>query len=204
MTEQGGLLISISGPSGVGKNTVISEVRKQFPDFCHSISVTTRKPRPVDDKGHLEEEGVHYYFRTREEFLKMAETGEILEYDEFAGNLYGTPSAPLKKMVDRGQNVLLDLTIAGSLALKKKFGEDAVTIFLAPPSLEILRSRLEGRGSEAPDVIDRRLMQAENELLQAGSFDYTVVNDDLDRAVMMVEDIIRERFGDKPGQDLDL
>ena len=204
MNCSGGLLISISGPSGVGKNTVITEVRKQFPDFRHSVSVTTRKPRTIDAEGNLEQEGVHYFFRSREEFLKMAESGEILEYDEFAGNLYGTPSAPLKKMVDRGQNVLLDLTIAGSLALKKKFGEDAVTIFLAPPSLEILRSRLEGRGSEAPDVIDRRLMQAENELLQAGSFDYTVVNDDLDRAVMMVEDIIRERFGDKPGQDLDL
>lgn len=197
MNCSGGLLISISGPSGVGKNTVITEVRKQFPDFRHSVSVTTRKPRTIDAEGNLEQEGVHYFFRSRDEFLQMAGMGEILEYDEFAGNLYGTPSGPLKEMVDKGQNVLLDLTIAGSLALKEKFGDEAVTVFLAPPSLTALRERLEGRGSEPPEVIERRLKQAEVELKKADRFDYIVVNDDLDEAVARVEDIIRS-FGVDP------
>ena len=180
MNCSGGLLISISGPSGVGKNTVITEVRKQFPDFRHSVSVTTRKPRTIDAEGNLEQEGVHYFFRSRDEFLQMAGMGEIL-----------------KEMVDKGQNVLLDLTIAGSLALKEKFGDEAVTVFLAPPSLTALRERLEGRGSEPPEVIERRLKQAEVELKKADRFDYIVVNDDLDEAVARVEDIIRS-FGVDP------
>lgn len=188
-----GLLFSISGPSGVGKNTVISAVREVFPEFKHSVSVTSRKPRPLAD-GSMEQDGVQYYFRTREEFLKMVEDGDILEYDEFAGNLYGTPAAPLKNMRDVGQDVLLDLTIAGSIALEEKFDEEAVTIFLAPPSLEALRQRLEGRGSETQEVVERRLAQAEAEIAQSDKFDYVVINDDLSKAVDTVCDIIRQEI----------
>ena len=148
-----GLIVSISGPSGVGKGTIIAKLREMIPDFGQSISVTSRDPRGE------EKDGVEYYFRTKDEFEKLIAEGEIIEYDVYVGNYYGTPLTPLITMSGKGQDVLLDLTVAGSLALKEKF-EETVTIFLLPPSIEELGNRLRGRGTETEEQVVKRLGQA--------------------------------------------
>ncbi len=179
-----GLLFSVSGPSGVGKGTVIEEVKKIFPDCGHSISVTTRAPRGE------EKDGVEYFFREKKEFEQLISEGEIIEYDTYVGNYYGTPLTPLLKMSEQGKDVLLDLTIAGSLALKKKF-DASVTIFILPPSFEVLESRLKGRGTETPELVQQRLAKAREEVLSAGSFDYVVINNDLQGAVDNIVSIMK-------------
>ncbi|MCQ2516904.1 MAG: guanylate kinase [Saccharofermentans sp.] len=179
-----GLLISVSGPSGAGKGTVLAKVKEMNPNAGNSISVTTREPRGE------ETEGVEYYFRTKEEFMKMFEEGEILEYDEFVGQYYGTPTIPLQEMSEAGQDVLLDLTIAGSLCLKENF-EQAVTIFLLPPSMAELENRLRGRSTETEEAIKARLATASEEITQASSFDYVVVNDTVEDAANKIDAIIK-------------
>ena len=179
-----GLLISVSGPSGAGKGTVLAKVKEMNPGAGNSISVTTREPRGG------ETEGVEYYFRTKEEFMKMFEEGEILEYDEFVGQYYGTPTIPLQEMSEAGQDVLLDLTIAGSLCLKENF-EQAVTIFLLPPSMAELESRLRGRSTESEEAIKARLATASEEIAQAANFDYVVVNDQIEDAANKIDAIIK-------------
>ncbi|MCR5804622.1 MAG: guanylate kinase [Clostridia bacterium] len=175
MSEKG-LMISVSGPSGVGKGTIIEEIRRMFPECKHSISVTTRPPRGE------EQDGVEYYFRTKDEFEKLVKEGEIIEYDMYVDNYYGTPATPLIEKSNRGDDVLLDITIAGSLALKRKFPQ-AVTIFILPPSFEKLEERLKGRGTESLELVQKRLEKAREEVLSAEKFDYVVVNDDLQTAV---------------------
>ena len=179
-----GLIISVSGPSGVGKGTVLAQIRKDNPGFGQSVSVTTRGPREG------EQEGREYFFRSKDEFMKLVEEKEILEYDEYVGNFYGTPASPLFAMSDGGTDVLLDLTIAGSMALKDKF-EQAVTVFLLPPSFDELRRRLEGRGTESQDIVDKRLLQAREEIVHADSFDYVVTNETVEQAAGDIEAIIR-------------
>lgn len=183
-TERKGILFSISGPSGVGKGTIVNAVKAKHPDYGVSISATTRAPR-----GN-EQDGVEYYFKSNEEFDQMLAEGEILEYDTYVGNRYGTPSAPLKRMVDSSTDCLLDITILGSLALKEKFKEDAVTIFVLPPSFEVLADRLRGRGTESEEKIIGRLSKAREEVLEAQKFDYVVTNDELETAIAEVEAII--------------
>lgn len=179
-----GLMISVSGPSGVGKGTIINEVRKLFPECKHSISVTTRAPRGE------EQDGVEYYFRTKEEFEKLLSEGEILEYDKYVDNYYGTPATPLIEKSNNGFDVLLDITIAGSLALKKKFPQ-AVTVFILPPSFAQLEERLKGRGTESEELVAKRLAKAREEVLSAEKFDYVVVNDDLQTAVDSIVSIMK-------------
>ncbi len=187
MSRRNGLIICISGPSGAGKGTVLGLVRDMFPGMGTSISVTTRQPRGT------EQEGVEYFFRTKDEFEQMIADGEILEYDTYVGNYYGTPAAYLRRLSSEGTDCMLDLTVAGSIALKKIFGRDALTIFLMPPSLEVLEERLRGRGTETEDKIRSRLSQAEAEMKRVDEFDYTVVNDDLDRAVEEVRNLILKK-----------
>jgi guanylate kinase len=170
-----GLLVSVSGPSGVGKGTVIQRVRDRIPDIAHSVSVTSRERR------EREIEGVSYFFRTKEEFQRMLANDEILEYDIYLNHYYGTPIAPLIELINAGRDVLFDLIVCGSLALKEKFPE-AVTIFLLPPSMSDLRDRLVRRGTECIEVIERRLLEASVEIPKADLFDYAVINDDLERA----------------------
>ena len=177
-------MISVSGPSGVGKGTIIEEIRKLLPDCKHSISVTTRPPRGE------EKDGIEYYFRSVEEFEKMIDEGEILEYDKYVGNYYGTPATPLLEKSNNGSDVLLDITIAGSLALKAKFPQ-AVTIFILPPSFEQLEERLKGRGTETEDLVRQRLAKAREEVLSADKFDYVVVNDELKNAVDNIMSIMK-------------
>jgi guanylate kinase len=170
-----GLLVSVSGPSGVGKGTIIERVRDRIPDIAHSVSVTSRARRET------ETEAVSYFFKTKEEFQQMLANGEILEYDIYLNHYYGTPIAPLLELVCAGRDVLFDLTVCGSLALKEKFPE-AVTIFLLPPSMTDLRKRLVCRGTEPVEAIERRLLEASVEIPKADLFDYAVINDDLERA----------------------
>ena len=184
-----GLIVAISGPSGVGKGTVLAKVEeimeKADPGSVgHSISVTTRAPRGQ------EKDGVEYYFRTKEEFEQMIKDGRIVEYDQYVDNYYGTPSEPLVEMMDKGQDILFDITIEGSLALDRKFGDDAVTIFILPPSMEELENRLRGRGTETEEKITKRLEQAKAEIKRAGEFEYIITNDDVDMAARDILAII--------------
>lgn len=178
-----GLLISVSGPSGTGKGSVLAKLKELDPSFGTSISVTTREPREG------EKDGVDYYFKSKEDFTKMVEEGEIIEYDEFVGNFYGTPTIALQEMSEEGTDVLLDLTIAGSLALKENF-EQSVTIFLLAPSYEELENRLRGRGTDTDESIEARLDMARQETNYVGHFDYVVVNDNIDDAANKIMSII--------------
>ena len=185
-----GLIVAVSGPSGVGKGTVLARVEELMEQadpgsVGHSISVTTRAPRGQ------EKDGVEYYFRTTEQFEQMIAEGKIVEYDKYVDNYYGTPSEPLEKMIEKGQDVLFDITIEGSLALDRKFGDDAATIFILPPSMDILEQRLRGRGTETEEKIQLRLAQAKNEIKRAGEFEYIITNDDLERAAGDILAIIK-------------
>ncbi len=171
-----GLIVSVSGPSGVGKGTILEAIRKRYPECKQSISVTTRAPRGT------EQDGVEYYFRTREQFEQLLADGEILEYDEYVGNYYGTPLTPLIKATEAGDDILLDITIAGTLALEEKYPL-AISIFILPPSFEQLAERLKGRGTESDELIKMRMEKAKEEILSAKKFDYVVVNDNLEEAV---------------------
>ena len=185
-----GLIVAVSGPSGVGKGTVLARVEELMEQAApgsvgHSISVTTRAPRGQ------EQDGVEYYFRTTEQFEQMIAEGKIVEYDKYVDNYYGTPSEPLEKMMDNGQDILFDITIEGSLALDKKFGDDAATIFILPPSMDVLEQRLRGRGTETEDKVQLRLAQARNEIKRAGEFEYIITNDDIERAAQDILAIIK-------------
>ena len=184
-----GLIVAVSGPSGVGKGTVLARVEELLEQadpgsVGHSISVTTRAPRG------REQDGVEYFFRTKEQFEQMIKDGEIVEYDTYVDNYYGTPAGPLKEMVSKGQDVLFDITIEGSLALNRKFDVDTVTIFILPPSMEELENRLRGRGTETEEKIQKRLVQAKAEIGRAGEFEYLVTNGDIDTAAREIVAII--------------
>ncbi len=168
-----GIVITLSGPSGVGKGTVISRITEMCPMIRHSISVTTRPPRLG------EADGIQYYFTDRKSFEDMIAAGEILEYDDYCGNYYGTPKKPLIEAIERGEDTILDITVPGSLSVMESF-PDAVSIFLLPPSFSELKRRLESRGTESREIMQKRLEKAYNEIEMTKMFDYVLVNDDLD------------------------
>ncbi len=182
MAEKG-LLVVISGPSGAGKSTVISELMKLRSDIRFSVSATTRAPRP------FEEDGLHYYFRTHEEFARMIKEGEFLEYAEYVGNYYGTPAGPVNEHMAEGWNVLLDIEVQGAAQVMAK-RPDAVSIFMAPPSFEELERRLRGRATDAEEKILGRLETARLECSQAKNYAYIVVNDDAEIAARKLDAII--------------
>ncbi|MGQ0465893.1 MAG: guanylate kinase [Sporichthyaceae bacterium] len=159
----------LSGPSGVGKSTLIAALRTAYPELWVSVSATTRHPRPG------ERHGVEYYFTDRDKFQAMVSDGDLLEWAEFAGNLYGTPREPVLSRLSAGDPVLLEVEIQGARQVRAAMPE-ACLVFLAPPSWEELVRRLTGRGTEAADVIERRLAAAREELAAESEFDVTLVN----------------------------
>lgn len=182
MSKRGTLLV-LSGPSGVGKSTVLRKMMDGRENMAFSVSATTRAPRPG------EVDGKDYFFITREEFDKMVEQGELLEHAEFVGNCYGTPRSQILQRLEQGITVVLDIEVQGAGQVKALMPE-ALTVFLAPPSLEALEQRLRGRGTESEEKIRSRLETARKELLLAPTYDYTVVNDDADRAAAELSNIL--------------
>jgi guanylate kinase len=162
-------LIVLSGPSGVGKSTVVAELRRHSPEIWISVSVTTRRPRPGEQNGR------EYHFVDEPEFDRMVAAGELLEWAEFAGNKYGTPREPVRRRVEAGLPALLEIDLAGARQVRQAM-PDALLVFLEPPSWDELVRRLTGRGTEPSDVIERRLTVAKEELAAAGEFDVTLVN----------------------------
>ncbi len=178
-----GVVFIVSGPSGVGKGTILGQVFSRLDNCWFSVSATTRDPR--EGEAH----GVHYYFLTREEFIKQIEQDEFLEYAEYVGNYYGTPRSPITEHVEAGYNVFLDIEVQGSEQVCRKMPE-AVSIFIIPPSIEALAERLRGRNTDSEEKIRARIKRAEEEIALAPNYDYTVVNDDLETAVNEVLAII--------------
>ena len=176
-----GRLLVLSGPSGVGKSSVVSYLHEHHPEIAFSVSVTTRAPRP----GEID--GVHYRFIDDTEFQRMVDAGELLEWAEFSGNRYGTPAAPVREVLAAGRSVILEIELQGARQVRAS-APDALQVFLAPPSWEVLVERLEGRGTEDPEVIAHRLRTARTELAAEGEFDCTVVNESVPVAA---EEIVR-------------
>ncbi len=189
MTPKGTIFV-LSAPSGAGKSTVSRLVRRRLPHLAYSVSLTTRSPRPGETPG------VDYHFVSREDFLERVKAGEMAEYAEIYGNLYGTSAQVLADTLERGEDLLLEIDVEGAAQLRRRFPQ-GVFIFLEPPSLQELERRLRSRGTEREEVIQRRLARAREELAQARLYDYRVVNDDLEQAVEQVLAIIR-RHGQAP------
>lgn len=180
-----GLLIVISGPSGVGKGTVrraLFEIPNH--DLTYSVSMTTRKPRPG------EVDGVDYYFVSREEFEQRIKGEKFLEWSEFVGHYYGTPKDKVEEKLDEGLEVVLEIEVNGALQIRREI-KDAVFIFIVPPGKKALYDRLLNRGTESEELIKERLEKAENEFLLAHKYDYIVVNDDVKNAADRIFAIIR-------------
>lgn len=190
---QKGSLICISGPSGVGKNSCIQKLLERHPNLWHSVSMTTREPRPQ------EQEGQDYFFVSTEEFENQIAQQKILEYDFFCGNYYGTPLQPILDRLEDGIDVVLDITVPGALALRERFSE-AVLIFLAPPSIHSLLERLAGRGTETEQERGRRIEKARWEIQSSDIFDYVVVNDDLSVAVDELDCLLKAEHLKKNNQ----
>ena len=178
-----GMLIVVSGPSGCGKGTILAEVLKND-KFFYSISATTRNARPG------ETDGVNYYFLTKEKFESLIQNDGMLEYASYCGNYYGTPKKPVEDMLNQGKHVILEIEVQGAMKIKEKC-PDALFIFILPPSLKELRRRLNKRGTESEEVIEKRLSEAAGEIEQAYKYDYAMINGELSVAVDDLLAIIR-------------
>ena len=178
-----GVLAVVSGFSGAGKGTVMKKLLESFDDYALSVSVTTRKPRPG------EVDGKDYFFRTKEEVEEMIAQDQLLEYARYVDNYYGTPRSYVEEKLSEGKNVILEIEIQGAMKIKEKIPE-AVLIFVTPPSVDELRRRLEGRGTETQEVIESRLSRAAEEAEGMEDYDYLLINDDLEECVNELHRII--------------
>lgn len=187
MNQRRGKLFVISGPSGAGKGTLRRELFKALPELVYSVSVTTRKPRIGEING------VDYFFISPAEFERMRDNGELIEWAEVHGNLYGTPKAFVEERLKEGKSVVLEIDVQGALQIKRRFPE-AILIFILPPSQEELSLRLKGRGTESPEELELRLKNASLEMNRRELYDYAVVNDDVKRASSELIDIVRKEI----------
>ena len=178
-----GVLTVVSGFSGAGKGTVMKRLIQKYDDYALSISVTTRNPREG------ERDGIEYFFKTKEEVESMIENDEFLEYARYVDNYYGTPRFYVEEMLAKGKNVILEIEIQGAMQIKAK-NQEAVLVFVTPPSFEELRNRLIGRGTETADVIESRLKRASEEAEGMPSYDYILVNDQVEDCVDRLHQII--------------
>lgn len=193
MSEKGKLII-FSAPSGSGKSTIVSYLMNEHPELnlAFSISATTRSPRGT------ERNGVEYLFMTEEEFRKRIANDEFLEYEEvYPGRLYGTLKAQVERQLEKGENVVFDVDVKGGCNIKEHYGKRALSIFIQPPSIAELRSRLEHRATDAPEVIDQRIAKASYELTFADKFDKIVVNDDLQEAEEETLEVVKDFLENK-------
>ena len=179
-------VIIFSAPSGSGKTTIVHQLLKKYPQFEFSISATSRAPRGA------EVDGVDYYFLSAEEFAEAVAANKFVEWEEvYKGTCYGTLRSEMERIWSKGNVILFDVDVMGGIRLKEIFGNDAMSIFVMPPSIEELRRRLEGRGTDAPEVIEKRIAKASFELTKAPQFDKQVVNDNLEVAVAEVAEIVK-------------
>lgn len=183
MKKQGTLVV-VSGFAGTGKGTVMKELLKRYDSYALSISATTRNPRGG------EVDGREYFFKTKEEFEQMIKADEFVEFACYVGNYYGTPKKYVQEQLAAGRDVILEIEIQGALKIKSQF-PDALLLFIAPPSADVLKERLVGRGTETEDVIEQRLARAVEESKGIENYDYLVVNDDLDECVENVHQMIQ-------------
>jgi guanylate kinase len=178
----------ITGPSGVGKGTLIKKLLERVPDLALSVSATTRQPREG------EEHGRDYHFLTEEQFRERRDAGDFLEFASYSGNHYGTLNSELQRCLDKGRSVVLEIEVQGATQVRAA-KPDSVQIFIAPPDPTVLRERLRGRGTDSAEAIDKRLQVAEQELGAQDDFDFLIVNDDLDKASDELESIVRASIG---------
>ncbi|HJZ35874.1 MAG TPA: guanylate kinase, partial [Solirubrobacterales bacterium] len=178
----------ITGPSGVGKGTLIKKLLERVPDLALSVSATTRQPREG------EEHGRDYHFLTEEQFKERRDAGDFLEFASYSGNHYGTLNSELQRCLDKGRSVVLEIEVQGATQVRAA-KPDSVQIFIAPPDPAVLRERLRGRGTDSAEAIDKRLQVAEQELGAQDDFDFLIVNDDLDKASDELESIVRQSIG---------
>ena len=180
-----GKLIIFSAPSGSGKTTIVKELLKIFPQFEFSISATSRQPRGQ------EQNGVDYFFLSQEEFRAKVQADEFVEWEEvYNGTCYGTLKSEMERIWSKGNVIIFDVDVMGGINLKRIFGEAACSMFIMPPSVEELRRRLEGRGTDSAETIEKRVAKADFEISKSGEFDYVVVNDVLEDAIAEARRII--------------
>lgn len=184
MQSNSGMLVLFSGPSGVGKDTVLDIILDKDERLQRSISLTTREKRAG------ETDGEDYYFITKDEFSNMIKDGQVLEYAQYGENIYGTPKAPVDKWLKEGKTVILKIEVKGAQKIRELY-PDALSIFLLPPSMQVLEDRIRTRGTESEQDIQKRLEIAKNEILRSADYDFVVVNDDIDEASNNVLDIIK-------------
>lgn len=191
-----GMLVVISGFSGVGKGTIVKELVNKHDNYVVSVSATTRNPRPG------ETEGVSYFFKTDEEFEKMIKDNELIEYAGYVGHYYGTPRNFVEKNIADGKDVILEIEVQGAMNIRKQY-DNAVLIFVTAPSADVLHERLVGRGTETEEVIKQRMTRAVKEADSAESYDYVVVNDNLEECVETVDRIVKSAHN-KTSERIDL
>ncbi|MDE6977785.1 MAG: guanylate kinase [Lachnospiraceae bacterium] len=178
-----GILIVVSGFSGAGKGTLMKQLVHSYDNYALSVSMTTRKPRPG------EEEGREYFFVTSQEFERQIEEGGLIEHASYCGNYYGTPREYVRRQLEKGKDVILEIEIQGALKIKEKF-PTALLLFVMPPNAAELKKRLEGRGTETPEVIEKRLERASEEAEGIENYDYIVINDRLEECVEEMHGLI--------------